>query len=270
MVDINEKNIYSKKEEYTPNLNEMTQPLNISKNDLEAPSPYMNPINPPEYHQSQYSSQISPPDYQFYPQYPKPQNSYEIPPSQYQNQPQFEYKPLPINQSQQVYQNQPQFQYYPQIQNGIQIQYNEPIPNNQYENNVINDISNVNSKISENRLKCQKAMIILLFINALISLVLQFLGITTYITSFDDLLIIILGVWILYYTKKRENSRNNKMGTYIVISLFFGLEFRVIGFASNKKEDFFILSFLLLAYSFYLRIGIAIASFKCKCCKCCN
>jgi cytochrome bd-type quinol oxidase subunit 2 len=118
-------------------------------------------------------------------------------------------------------------------------------------------------------------MIILLFITVPISLILQIFGIISFMTIVDDIFIIILGVWILYYTKKGENSRNNKIGSYTVVSLYIGIIFRSIGLTPNKHDtkdtsEFFILSSLLLAYSFYLRIAVAIVSFKCKCCKCCT
>ena len=38
---------------------------------------------------------------------------------------------------------------------------------------------------------------------------------------------------------------------------------------SEDTSEFFKLSYLLLTYSFYLRVAVAIASFKCNCCKCC-
>ena len=264
MVDTNRIGVYPKPDECTPGLNEIAQPLNPGQNDLDAPTPYIQSINfPGNQSPPQYSSQ-NPTEYQSQPQYyyPPTQYPYEIKPPEYQ--------PLPIPQSQQVIPTQPGIQYQPQIQ------YNGPIPitNNQYyhqTNNLIND----NSKVTESRLKCQKTMIILLFITVPISLALQISGIISFITIIDDILTIILGVWILYYTKKGENSRNNKIGAFTVASIYIGMSARGIGLTSNKNDrkdtsDYFMLCALLLAYSFYLRIAVAIASFKCKCWKCCT
>ena len=266
MVDTNRNGVYPKPDEYTPGLNDIAQPLNPGQNDLDAPTPYIQSINfPGNQSPPQYSSQ-NPTEYQSQPQYyyPPTQYPYEIKPPEYQ--------PLPMPQSQQVNTIQSGIQYQPQIQ------YNEPIPitNNQYENNNIyhqtNNLINDNSKVTESRLKCQKTMIILLFITIPISLALQIFEIISFIAIVDDILIIILGVWILYYTKKGENSRNNKIGTFTVASIYIGMAVR--GLTSNKNvrkdSDNYMLSFLLMEYSFYLRIAVAIASFKCKCCKCCT
>ena len=118
-------------------------------------------------------------------------------------------------------------------------------------------------------------MIILLFITVPISLALQISGIISFLASVDDILIIILGVWIFYYTKKGENSRNNKIGVFTVASIYIGTTARVFGYNLNKHDrevtpESSMLSYLFLAYIFYLRIAVAIASFKCKYFKCCT
>ena len=172
MVDIYRIALYPKKDEYTPGLNEIAQPLSPGQNDLDAPTPHMQSQNlPGNQFQPQYSSQ-NPTEYLSQPQYP-----YEIKPLEYQNLPKIEYLPQPTSQSQQVITIQPGIQYQPQIQ------YNEPIPitNNQYENNNFyhqtNNLINDNSKATESRLKCQKTMIFLLFIIVPIILALQIFGI---------------------------------------------------------------------------------------------
>ena len=123
-----------------PGLNGITQPLNPGQNDLDSPTPYMQSINLPE-NQSQ-------------PQYP-----YEIK--------HLENHPLPIPQSQQTITIQP----------GIQYNKPTPITNIQNENNnnyhQVNNLINDNSNATKSRLKCQIAMIILLFITFPISLALQ-------------------------------------------------------------------------------------------------
>ena len=275
MVDNNRNGVYQKQDEYTPGLNDLSQPFNPGQNDLDAPTPYMQSINlPGNQSQPQYSSQNSI-EYQSQPQYyyPQPQYPYEMKPLEYPNLPKFEYQSLLTSQSQQVITIQPGIQYQPQIQ------YNEPIPNIQYQNNNIyhqtNNLINNNSKVTESRLKCQKTMIILLFITVPISLALQISGIISFLASVDDILIIILGVWIFYYTKKGENSRNNKIGVFTVASIYIGMTARVFGYNLNKHDrevtpESSMLSYLFLAYIFYLRIAVAIASFKCKYFKCCT
>lgn len=252
MVDINRFDGNSKQDQFTPGLNEIAQPLTPGQNDFNAPTPYMQSINlPVNQSQPQYSSQ-NPTEYQSQPQYyyPQPQYPYEVKP--------FEYQPLQAPQSQQVIPIQPGIQYQPQIQ------YNDPIPltNDQYEKNNIyqqaNNLINDNSMATESRLKCQKAMIILLFITVPFSIALQISGGISFITSIDDVLIIMLGIWILYYTKKGEDSRNNKIGAYKIASIYIGIGSRAFGLTLNKSDQFNLelLGFLLMGYSFYLRIAL--------------
>jgi len=250
MSDNNRIDVFPKQDEYTPGLNEIAQPLNSCQNDLEAPTPYMQSINlPGNQSQPQYSSQNET-EYQSQPQYPN-----EIKPPEYQ--------PLPVPQSQQAITIQPGIQYQPQNQYNKQI----PITNIQNENSYhqTNNLINDNSKATKNRLKCQIAMVILLFITVPISLALQIFGnFISIITSVDDILIIINVIWILYYTKNGQNSRNNKIGIYTLASLFIGMFSRgIVKYQANSRKDILAFWYLLLTYIFFLRIAVAIGSFKC-------
>lgn len=114
-------------------------------------------------------------------------------------------------------------------------------------------------------------MIILLFITIPISLILQIFGMLRFIASIDDLSIIILASWILYYTKKGKNSRNNKIGTFVVVSMLFGIELRAVSITDKSDSGgLFILFGFSIRYIFYLKIVVAIASFRCKNYKSCT
>ena len=80
--------------------------------------------------------------------------------------------------------------------------------------------------------------------------------------------LIINVIWILYYTKKGEDARDNKIGYYTLASIIIGTLSRILLFDKAEDSDFMMILFwfLLLTYLFFLRIAFALDIFKCIAC----
>lgn len=259
MTDYNYQN---HQDEYTPNIQYNAQNVPESNNI------YNNQVN-----------QISK-EYQSYQQI-----SSESPSQQPKNQPEFEYYPLPNNiglpPCQPVDESQP---YY--IPNNI---YNDPniITNNQdyspsqvnniiYQNqetfqpqkNTINGLNednkvNENKKGSKKRLICQIIMIIFLFLLEPLSIFCIIENYSYFWCAFDDLLIIILAIWMAILTKKGESTREIKIGLFSLFSLLSGAGFRYSTLNSDYRNN---IPLLITNYYLVLRIVVSSYNVKCNCC----
>ena len=276
MDDFNNQNIkegftpneeYQKPPELFPNISEINQvDSNIQNqgqsNYSQGPAPSYS-VYSPQYQQTQ------PPNQQQFSQpyeYPKPNQQYQ--PNQ------SSYNPPPVCQPQP--QNNPQNQYNPvtQLPNGViytpppaqNITYNQGTYQQQnYVANSNNEL--LNNKGSPKRLRCQKILIILLFIIVPLSIACQIFGLLRIFASIDDIFIIINGIWMIIFTKKGENSRNKSLGDFSLISCIIGPIFR---FSSLIKKDKDLLSLVVFFIYYIITIEIIVASYNMICCCDCN
>ena len=229
-----------------------------------------------------YEAQKSQPQSQAYIPPPQPQ-PYETPQPQSQS-----YIPPPQNQTYQSSEPQTYQQTQPQSYQSYQTPYiNPPVTNNIYPNGS-NQSSNYVMSQNPNalldnykpfqdgknapnrgRLTCQMILgIILLLINILS--IIDLLYLVSYISVFFMLMLIsiilniIIGIWMIILTAKKQTTRNNCLGIISLISLilyiFLCSLYIVNGYAVSVAALIDII-FLIIVTSYNM---------KCKCCECCD
>ena len=127
----------------------------------------------------------------------------------------------------------------------------------------------LNIKGSQKRLKCQKTMIILLFIIVPLSITFQILGYFHFMAFIDDILIMINAIWMLIFTKKGEISRRKNLGIFSLITCIVGFTIRFNAvFKVDSDNGLFILAVFFSYYTLTIEIIITSYNMICCCCDC--
>ena len=227
-----------------------------------------------------YEDQKSQPQSQAYIPPPQPQ-PYETPQPQSQS-----YIPPPQNQTYQSTEPQTYQQTQPQSYQSYQAPYiNPPVTNNIYPNgsnqssnyvmspnpNALSDnykpFQDEKNSPSRRRLNCQMCLGIILLLNIL-SIIMN-IGYTLktiygLLIIISNILDIIVGIWMIILTIKKQTTRNNYLGIISLISLilyiFLCSLYIVNGYAVSVAALIDII-FLIIVTSYNM---------KCKCCECCD
>jgi hypothetical protein len=167
--------------------------------------------NPPQYY-NQYSPQQpqNPPQPQPYPAYEKPQ-----PHSPYSND--------NMGYQSSDFANNP-----PQLQGNVS--YNQSNVGELSKVSNKNEINVINNKIELKRLIGQILMVVFLFVFSLVDIIYQIVFNLYNLALVDDILLLLLGILILFFTIRRQTSKRPLVSSPGVLMWFAGLIFRVVGY----------------------------------------
>jgi hypothetical protein len=168
--------------------------------------------NPPE----QYYNQYPPPQPQNPPQ-PQPDLTYEQP------QPHSPYSNDNMGYQSSDFANNP-----PQPQENASYNQSNVGESNKVSNK--NEINVINSRIELKRLRVQILMVIFLFVFSFVDIIYQIVFNLYNIALVDDILLLLLGTLILFFTIRRQTSKRPLVSSPGVLMWFAGLIFRVVGY----------------------------------------
>ena len=204
---------------------------NSSGNEFTGDNSYQSNLIPPNNNQNQ-----NPPPQQYYNQYP-PQPIYP-PQPQTQGQPQPQpYPPYaqtqapypyPYPNGNMGYQSNDFTNTPPQPQGNVS--YNQPNNGEAYQVTNKNEINVVKTKLSINRLIGQIVMIAILYIYSLVDIIFQIACNLFNLAMVDDILMLLLGTLILYFTIRRQTSKRPLVACPGILMFFIGLVCRIIGY----------------------------------------
>ena len=197
---------------------------NSSGNEFTGDNSYQSNLIPPS------PNQIQNPPEQYYNQYP-PQPIY---PPQPQSQPYPPYAqppPYPYPNGNMGYQSNDFANTPPQPQGNVA--YNQPNNEESYQVSNKNEIKVVNTKIKINRLIGQIVMIAILYIYSLVDIIFQIACNLFNLALVDDILLILLGTLILFFTMRRQTSKRPLVACSGIFMWFIGLVCRIIGYYST-------------------------------------
>ena len=113
------------------------------------------------------------------------------------------------------------------------VTYNQPNNGESYQVSNKNEIKVVNTKIKINRLIGQIAMIAILYIYSLVDIIFQIACNLFNLALVDDILLILLGTLILFFTMRRQTSKRPLVACSGIFMWFIGLVCRIIGYYST-------------------------------------
>ena len=193
---------------------------NSSENEFTGDNSYQSNLIPPNNNQiqnpPQYYNQYSPQQPQNPPQ-PQPYPAYEQP------QPHSPYSNDNMGYQSSDFANNP-----PQPQGNSSYNQSNVVESNKVSNK--NEINVINSKIELKRLKVQILMVVFLFVFSLVDIIYQIVFNLYNLALVDDILLLLLGTLILFFTIRRQTSKRPLVSSPGVLMWFAGLIFRVVGY----------------------------------------